>query len=188
MYELYQPTTQHRVSSVTATAYFHPVPTDFLTSSLYSALKRFDLESWGSDENDNITGIFVSVICFACHGLFLQTKWDLQVLINYIKQMNFVTMLYDLIWWFIWHQSTKNKQTEKMMSPVLVLLSLHCELNLWGSLVCSGEQGEPSLWDSCNSLNSHLFPPDLINLPAVSSNQLSPSVPRYNLTVLLPQF
>ncbi|KAE8282919.1 Caspase recruitment domain-containing protein 11 CARD-containing MAGUK protein 1 [Larimichthys crocea] len=55
------------------------------------------------------------------------------------------------------------------------------DLESWGSDEndnIAGEQGEPSLWDSCNSLNSHLFPPDLINLPAVSSNQLSPSVPR----------
>ncbi|TMS15107.1 Caspase recruitment domain-containing protein 10 [Larimichthys crocea] len=55
------------------------------------------------------------------------------------------------------------------------------DLESWGSDEndnITGEQGEPSLWDSCNSLNSHLFPPDLINLPAVSSNQLSPSVPR----------
>ncbi|TKS91580.1 Caspase recruitment domain-containing protein 10 CARD-containing MAGUK protein 3 [Collichthys lucidus] len=55
------------------------------------------------------------------------------------------------------------------------------DLESWGSDEndnITGEQGEPSLWDSWNSLNSHLFPPDLINLPAVSSNQLSPSVPR----------
>ncbi|XP_044036653.1 caspase recruitment domain-containing protein 10 isoform X2 [Siniperca chuatsi] len=42
----------------------------------------------------------------------------------------------------------------------------------------TGEQSEPSLWDSWNSLHSHLFPPDLVNLPAVSSHQPNPSVPR----------
>ncbi|CAF91731.1 unnamed protein product, partial [Tetraodon nigroviridis] len=31
------------------------------------------------------------------------------------------------------------------------------------------EQSEPSLWDSCNSLNSDLFPPDLVHMPQVSS-------------------
>ncbi|TDH02630.1 hypothetical protein EPR50_G00154450 [Perca flavescens] len=42
----------------------------------------------------------------------------------------------------------------------------------------TGEQSEPSLWDSCNSLHSHLFPPDLVNLPAVSPHQPSPGIPR----------
>ncbi|XP_078126716.1 caspase recruitment domain-containing protein 10 isoform X3 [Sander vitreus] len=42
----------------------------------------------------------------------------------------------------------------------------------------TGEQSEPSLWDSCNSLHSHLFPPDLVNLPAVSPHQPNPSAPR----------
>ncbi|CAJ1075828.1 caspase recruitment domain-containing protein 10-like [Xyrichtys novacula] len=42
----------------------------------------------------------------------------------------------------------------------------------------TGEQSEPSLWDSCASLHSHLFPPDLVNLPAVSSQQPYPNVPR----------
>ena len=49
-----------------------------------------------------------------------------------------------------------------------------------------GEQSEQSLWDSCNSLHSHLFPPDLVNLPAVSSNQPNADVPRYKLAVLRP--
>ncbi|KAM6966639.1 LOW QUALITY PROTEIN: caspase recruitment domain-containing protein 10 [Tautogolabrus adspersus] len=53
------------------------------------------------------------------------------------------------------------------------------DLESWGSDDndnVTGEQSEPSLWDSCASLHSHLFPPDLVNLPAVSSQQ--PSVPR----------
>ncbi|KAG8006406.1 Caspase recruitment domain-containing protein 10, partial [Nibea albiflora] len=55
------------------------------------------------------------------------------------------------------------------------------DLESWGSDEndnITGEQSEPSLWDSWNSLNSHPFPPDLINLPAVSSNHPNPSVPR----------
>ncbi|XP_042361802.1 caspase recruitment domain-containing protein 10 isoform X2 [Plectropomus leopardus] len=55
------------------------------------------------------------------------------------------------------------------------------DLESWGSDEndnITGEQSEPSLWDSCNSLHSHLFPPDLVNLPAVSSHQPNPSVPR----------
>ncbi|KAM3598842.1 uncharacterized protein V6R79_023224 [Siganus canaliculatus] len=42
----------------------------------------------------------------------------------------------------------------------------------------TGEHSEPSLWDSCSSLYSHLFPPDLVNLPADSSGRPSPNVPR----------
>ncbi|XP_028312054.1 caspase recruitment domain-containing protein 10 isoform X2 [Gouania willdenowi] len=41
-----------------------------------------------------------------------------------------------------------------------------------------GEQSEPSLWDSWTSLHSHLFPPDLVNIPVVSSQQQNPSVLR----------
>ncbi|KAM9346537.1 caspase recruitment domain-containing protein 10 [Symphorus nematophorus] len=55
------------------------------------------------------------------------------------------------------------------------------DLESWGSDEndnITGEQSEPSLWDSCNSLHSHLFPPDLVNLSAVSSHQPDPSVPR----------
>ncbi|XP_070836737.1 caspase recruitment domain-containing protein 10 [Chaetodon trifascialis] len=55
------------------------------------------------------------------------------------------------------------------------------DLDSWGSDEndnIPGEQNEPSLWDSWNSLHSHLFPPDLVNLPAVSSHQPDPSVPR----------
>uniref|UniRef100_A0A096LXV9 CARD domain-containing protein n=1 Tax=Poecilia formosa TaxID=48698 RepID=A0A096LXV9_POEFO len=40
-----------------------------------------------------------------------------------------------------------------------------------------GEQTEPSLWDSWTSLHSHLFPPDLVNLPPVPSGTSSPNVP-----------
>ncbi|XP_041813022.1 caspase recruitment domain-containing protein 10 isoform X2 [Chelmon rostratus] len=55
------------------------------------------------------------------------------------------------------------------------------DLESWGSDEndnITGEQSETSLWDSCNSLHSHLFPPDLVNLPAVSSHQPNPSAPR----------
>ncbi|XP_077414869.1 caspase recruitment domain-containing protein 10 isoform X2 [Vanacampus margaritifer] len=60
------------------------------------------------------------------------------------------------------------------------------DLDSWGSdendniaaIVNNGEHGEPSLWDSWNSLHSHLFPPDLVNLPAVSAHRHSPSSPR----------
>ncbi|KAM4535297.1 caspase recruitment domain-containing protein 11 [Fundulus diaphanus] len=41
-----------------------------------------------------------------------------------------------------------------------------------------GEQTEPSLWDSWTSVHSHLFPPDLVNLPPVSSQSSTPNAPR----------
>nr|XP_040047411.1 caspase recruitment domain-containing protein 10 isoform X1 [Gasterosteus aculeatus aculeatus] len=53
------------------------------------------------------------------------------------------------------------------------------DLDSWGSDdndTITGEQSEPSLCDSWNSLHSHLFPPDLVNLPAVSSQQPGPGV------------
>ncbi|XP_037544817.1 caspase recruitment domain-containing protein 11 [Nematolebias whitei] len=40
------------------------------------------------------------------------------------------------------------------------------------------DQSEPSLCDSWTSLHSHLFPPDLVNMPSVSNNQPNPIVPR----------
>ncbi|XP_069005607.1 caspase recruitment domain-containing protein 10 [Embiotoca jacksoni] len=52
------------------------------------------------------------------------------------------------------------------------------DLDSWGSDEndnISGEQSEPSLWDSWNSLHSHPFPPDLVNLPNVTSHQPSAS-------------
>ncbi|XP_022623216.1 caspase recruitment domain-containing protein 10-like [Seriola dumerili] len=55
------------------------------------------------------------------------------------------------------------------------------DLDSWGSDEndnITGEHTEPSSWDSWNSLHSHLFPPDLVNLPTVSSHQPNPSVPR----------
>ncbi|XP_034448951.1 caspase recruitment domain-containing protein 10 isoform X2 [Hippoglossus hippoglossus] len=55
------------------------------------------------------------------------------------------------------------------------------DLDSWGSddnENITGEQTEPSLWDSRNSLHSHLFPPDLVNLPSASSHQPSLTVPR----------
>uniref|UniRef100_UPI0037E872C9 caspase recruitment domain-containing protein 10 n=1 Tax=Semicossyphus pulcher TaxID=241346 RepID=UPI0037E872C9 len=55
------------------------------------------------------------------------------------------------------------------------------DLESWGSDEndnITGEQSEPSLWDSCTSIDSHLFPPDLVDLSAISSHQPNPSVPR----------
>ncbi|XP_047426850.1 caspase recruitment domain-containing protein 11 isoform X2 [Mugil cephalus] len=55
------------------------------------------------------------------------------------------------------------------------------DLDSWGSDEndnITGDQSEPSLWDSCTSLHSHLFPPDLVNLPAVSSQRPGPGAPR----------
>ncbi|KAK9535492.1 hypothetical protein VZT92_007869 [Zoarces viviparus] len=50
------------------------------------------------------------------------------------------------------------------------------DLESWGSDEndnITGDPSEPSLCDSWTSLHSHLFPPDLVNLPAVSSHQPS---------------
>ncbi|XP_062263698.1 caspase recruitment domain-containing protein 10 isoform X2 [Platichthys flesus] len=55
------------------------------------------------------------------------------------------------------------------------------DLDSWGSDEnenITAEQTEPSLWDSRTSLHSHLFPPDLVNLPSASSPQPSLSAPR----------
>ncbi|XP_075888337.1 caspase recruitment domain-containing protein 10 isoform X2 [Nelusetta ayraudi] len=55
------------------------------------------------------------------------------------------------------------------------------DLDSWGSDEndnIPGEQSEPSLWDSCNSLHSHLFPPDLVNVPAVPVHQPAPQTAR----------
>ncbi|XP_054892127.1 caspase recruitment domain-containing protein 10 isoform X2 [Poeciliopsis prolifica] len=55
------------------------------------------------------------------------------------------------------------------------------DVESWGSDEndnIAGEQTEPSLWDSWTSLHSHLFPPDLVNLPPVPSHPSSPNVPR----------
>ncbi|XP_067089393.1 caspase recruitment domain-containing protein 11 isoform X1 [Osmerus mordax] len=52
------------------------------------------------------------------------------------------------------------------------------DLDSWGSDEnenLTGDQNEPSLWDSCSSLNSHLFPPDLVNLPPVAPHKPSPN-------------
>ncbi|KAG7216244.1 hypothetical protein INR49_029095 [Caranx melampygus] len=54
------------------------------------------------------------------------------------------------------------------------------DLDSWGSDEndnIAGEHTELSFWDSWTSLHSHLFPPDLVNLPAVSTHQPNPSVP-----------
>ncbi|KAI4822687.1 hypothetical protein KUCAC02_008219 [Chaenocephalus aceratus] len=59
--------------------------------------------------------------------------------------------------------------------------NIEFDLESWGSDEndnITGEPSEPSLWDSWNSLHSHLFPPDLVNLPAVSPHQHNLSVPR----------
>ncbi|KAM9844027.1 caspase recruitment domain-containing protein 11 [Aulostomus maculatus] len=54
------------------------------------------------------------------------------------------------------------------------------DIDSWGSDEndnIAGDQNEPSLFDSWTSLHSHLFPPDLVNLPAVNPHQRSPSSP-----------
>ncbi|KAM8824125.1 caspase recruitment domain-containing protein 10 isoform 1-T1 [Synchiropus picturatus] len=59
------------------------------------------------------------------------------------------------------------------------------DLDSWGSDEndnITGEHGEPSLWDSWTSLHTHLFPPDLVNLPAVPPHGPTPGSPR-----VLPQ-
>lgn len=64
LYELHQPSIQHRVSLLASDK------ANFKLSSIifsccyfivFRTLKRFDLESWGSDENDNIPGRLYSV-------------------------------------------------------------------------------------------------------------------------------
>ncbi|KAM9746515.1 caspase recruitment domain-containing protein 10 [Menidia menidia] len=55
------------------------------------------------------------------------------------------------------------------------------DMESWGSDEndnISGEQGEPSLWDSWTSLHSHLFPPDLVNMATVSSHAPKAGVSR----------
>ncbi|XP_061702184.1 LOW QUALITY PROTEIN: caspase recruitment domain-containing protein 10 [Syngnathoides biaculeatus] len=55
------------------------------------------------------------------------------------------------------------------------------DLDSWGSDDndnIPGGYSEPSLWDSWNSLQSHLFPPDLVNLPPVKAHQDNPSTLR----------
>ncbi|XP_011476805.1 caspase recruitment domain-containing protein 10 isoform X2 [Oryzias latipes] len=53
------------------------------------------------------------------------------------------------------------------------------DLDSWGSDEnenIGSEQIEPSLSDSWTSLHSHLFPPDLVNLPSISKHQPIPNV------------
>nr|XP_046271268.1 caspase recruitment domain-containing protein 11 isoform X2 [Scatophagus argus] len=67
------------------------------------------------------------------------------------------------------------------MNSINRRFNIEFDLESWGSDEndnITGEHSETSLWDSCNSLHSHLFPPDLVNLPAVSSHQLHPRLPR----------
>ncbi|XP_013885198.1 caspase recruitment domain-containing protein 11 [Austrofundulus limnaeus] len=55
------------------------------------------------------------------------------------------------------------------------------DLDPWGSDENDNildDQSEPSLCDSWTSLHSHLFPPDLVKLPSVSTNQSNPIIPR----------
>ncbi|XP_051904205.1 caspase recruitment domain-containing protein 11 isoform X1 [Hippocampus zosterae] len=55
------------------------------------------------------------------------------------------------------------------------------DLDCWGSDDndnIAGEHGESSLEDSWNSLHSHLFPPDLVNMPTVDAHRYSSSSPR----------
>eukprot|EP00066_Takifugu_rubripes_P012733 XP_011601999.1 PREDICTED: caspase recruitment domain-containing protein 10 isoform X1 [Takifugu rubripes] len=62
------------------------------------------------------------------------------------------------------------------------------DLDSWGSDendTIPVEQSDPSLWDSCNSLTSHLFPPDLVHMPMVSSplpTSKGPSIPHNSPT------
>ncbi|XP_017272012.1 caspase recruitment domain-containing protein 10 [Kryptolebias marmoratus] len=59
--------------------------------------------------------------------------------------------------------------------------NIEFDLDSWGSDENDnilGDQSEPSLWDSWTSVHSHLFPPDLVNLPSVSNNQPNPNAPR----------
>ncbi|KAF3846756.1 hypothetical protein F7725_003834 [Dissostichus mawsoni] len=69
--------------------------------------------------------------------------------------------------------------------PCMNSINRRCNIEFdsesWGSDEndnITGEPSESSLWDSGNSLHSHLFPPDLVNLPAVSPHQHNLSVPR----------
>ncbi|XP_072224856.1 caspase recruitment domain-containing protein 10 isoform X2 [Leuresthes tenuis] len=63
------------------------------------------------------------------------------------------------------------------------------DMDSWGSDEndnITGEQSEPSLWDSWTSLHSHLFPPDLVNLATVSSHQPNPGVFRNSISPCSP--
>lgn len=133
----------------------------------FSALWRFDLDSWGSDENDNITGTF-----WFCQNLHKQPSLSaLQT--NEDKDDSLWS---PFIFWFCC-QSTITQS-----SFAFLFYSLFTGMAL--CVVFIGEHTEFSLGDSWPSLHSHLFPPDLVNLPAVSSHQPNPSVPRYCLIAL----
>ncbi|XP_068193006.1 caspase recruitment domain-containing protein 11 [Antennarius striatus] len=67
------------------------------------------------------------------------------------------------------------------MNSINRRFNIEFDLESWGSDEndnIAGEQSGTSLWDSCNSLHSHLFPPDLVNIPVVSSHQPHPKVSR----------
>ncbi|XP_068605881.1 caspase recruitment domain-containing protein 10 [Brachionichthys hirsutus] len=67
------------------------------------------------------------------------------------------------------------------MNSINRRVNIEFDLESWGSDEndnIAGEQSETSLWDSCNSLHSRLFPPDLVDIPGVSSQQPHPKVPR----------
>ncbi|XP_076866506.1 caspase recruitment domain-containing protein 11 isoform X2 [Brachyhypopomus gauderio] len=50
------------------------------------------------------------------------------------------------------------------------------DLDSWGSdETDTTEDTESSLWDSCSSLHSHLFPPDLVNLLSASPSKPTPA-------------
>ncbi|CAN9505167.1 unnamed protein product [Ophioblennius macclurei] len=60
------------------------------------------------------------------------------------------------------------------MNSINRRFNVEFDLESWGSDENDNipvEQVDPSLWDSWNSVHSHLFPPDLVKLPAVSSQQ-----------------
>lgn len=148
-------------------------------TSLFYFSQRFDMDSWGSDENDNITGIFDSVMfCMnGHHSLFCEQILKFKWFSPAGKKPQIAFKLFS-------HCFSYLTNYKKAFIPVLRVA--HCKCKVWGSLVFSGEQSEPSLWDSWNSLHSHPFPPDLVNLPAVSTHDPNPSVPRYNPTVFMP--
>lgn len=61
LHELHQPSSQHRVSSYIFHPAIFPVILTLITIFLVLLPQRFDLDSWGSDENDNIPGTFDSL-------------------------------------------------------------------------------------------------------------------------------
>lgn len=57
----------------------------------FSALLRFDLDSWGSDENDNITGTFAS--CMFC--ISFQSESSLQMTRGPVRMIYSYQLVYE---------------------------------------------------------------------------------------------